>query len=140
MKQYSRRNNVEISGISDEVPDENLEGKVIDICKGAGIDSKHYYVEACHRLSLGRVNTSSSKRVIVKFLNRKYSEAMLRFKKSINSRSNVYITNSLCPYYCFLWGICRNGLINQVFYLGAVATIKVEKMALQSRHFMKMTY
>ena len=31
--QYSRRNNVEISGISNEVSDENLEEKVIDICK-----------------------------------------------------------------------------------------------------------
>ena len=31
MEQYSRRNNVEISGISNEVSDENLEKKVIDI-------------------------------------------------------------------------------------------------------------
>ena len=33
-KQYSRRNNVEISGISHEILDNNLEDKVIDICKG----------------------------------------------------------------------------------------------------------
>ena len=31
MEQYSRRNNVEISGISNEVSDENLEEKVIEI-------------------------------------------------------------------------------------------------------------
>ena len=31
MEQYSRRNNVDISGISNEVSDENLEKKVIDI-------------------------------------------------------------------------------------------------------------
>ena len=31
MEQYSRRNNVEVSGISNEVSDENLEKKVIDI-------------------------------------------------------------------------------------------------------------
>ena len=37
MEQYSRRNNVEISGISNEVSDENLEKKVIDICKESGI-------------------------------------------------------------------------------------------------------
>ena len=56
---------------------------------------------------------------------------MLRLKKSINSCSNVYITNSLCPYYQFLWGKCkdlqRKGLINQVFCLGAVVTIKVRE-------------
>ena len=98
MEQYSRRNNVEISGISNEVSDENLEKKVIDICKESGIDLNPYDIEACHRLPSGRVNTSNSKRVIVKFVNRKHSVAMLRLKKSINSRSNVYMTNSLCPY------------------------------------------
>ena len=38
MKQYSiaEKNNVEISGISSEVSDENLEKKVIDICKKSG--------------------------------------------------------------------------------------------------------
>ena len=122
---YNRRNNVEISGISKEASDENLEEK--------GIDLNSYGIEACHRLPSERVNTSNSKRVIVKFVNRKHSKAMLRLKKSINSRSNVYITNSLCPYYRFLWGKCkglqRKGLINQVFCLGAVVTIKVRENA-----------
>ena len=38
MKQYSiaEKNNVEISGISSEVPDENLKEKVTDICKKLG--------------------------------------------------------------------------------------------------------
>ena len=121
MEQYSRRNNVEISGISNEVSDKNLEKKVIDIWKESGIDLNPYDIEACQRLPSGRVNTSNRKRVIVKFVDRKHSEAMLRLKKSINLRSNVYITNSLCPYYRFLWGKCedlqRKGLIIQVFCL-----------------------
>ena len=37
------------SGISNEVSDENLERKVIDICKVAGIDLKPYDIEGCHR-------------------------------------------------------------------------------------------
>ena len=40
-----------------------------------------YDIEACHRLPSGRVNTNNSKRVIVKFVNRKHSEGMLRLKK-----------------------------------------------------------
>ena len=40
MEKYSRRNNVEISGMSNEVSDENLEEKVIDVCKETGINSK----------------------------------------------------------------------------------------------------
>ena len=131
VEQYSRRNDVEISGISNEVSDENLEKKVIGICKESGIDLNPCDIEACHRLTSGCVNTSNSKRVIVKFINRIHSEAMLHFKKSINLCSNIYITNSLCPYYRFLWGKCkdlqRKGLINQVFCLGAVVTIKVRE-------------
>ena len=81
MEQYSRRNNVEISGISNEVSDKNLEKKVIDICKESGIDLNPCDKEACHRLPSRRVNTNNSKCVIVKFIKRKHSEAMLRLKK-----------------------------------------------------------
>ena len=49
MDQYNRRNNVAISGISNEVSEENLEGKAIDICK-EGIDLKPYDIEGYHRL------------------------------------------------------------------------------------------
>ena len=37
-EQYNRRNNVKISGISNEVSDQNLEETVIGICKDFGID------------------------------------------------------------------------------------------------------
>ena len=131
VKQYSRRNNVEISDISNEVSDESLEKKVIDICKESGIHLNPYDIVACHRLPPGCVNKSNCKHVIVKFINRKHSEAMLHLKKSINSCSNVCIMNSLCPYYRFLWGKCkdlqRKDLINQVFRLGTVVTIKVRE-------------
>ena len=37
-EQYNRRNNVEISGISNEVSDQNLEQTIIGICKDSGIE------------------------------------------------------------------------------------------------------
>ena len=46
--QYSSRNNVEISGIPHEILDNNLEDKVIDICKDAGIEIGHMDIEGCH--------------------------------------------------------------------------------------------
>ena len=46
--QYSKRNNVEISGIPHEILDNNLEYKVIDICKDAGIKIGHMDIEGCH--------------------------------------------------------------------------------------------
>ena len=37
-EQYNRRNNVKLSGISNEVSDQNLEETVIGICKDSRID------------------------------------------------------------------------------------------------------
>ena len=86
-------------------------------------------IEGCHCLPLGRNSTTDNKHVIVKFVNRKDSELMLRSKKSISSKSKVHITNSLCPYCRYIWGKCkdlqRKGKLSQVFCLGAVVTIRV---------------
>ena len=82
-------------------------------------------------MPLSRNNTGGTKRVIVKFVNKKHSEDMLRLKKIISSRSKVFISNSLCPFYRYLWGKCkdmkRRDIFNQVFCLGAVGTIKVSE-------------
>ena len=61
-EQYSRRNNVEISGIHHEILDYNLEGKVIDICKDVVIEIGHMDIEGCQRLPLCRNNTGGTKR------------------------------------------------------------------------------
>ena len=105
--------------------------KVIDICQDASIETRHMDIEGWHWLPLGRNNTGGTKRVIVKFVNRKHSVNMLRLKKIISSRSKVFISNLLCPYYHYLQGKCRDlqqrGIFNQVFCLGAVVTIKVSE-------------
>ena len=128
-EQYNRGNNVEISGISNEVSDQNLEQTVIGICKDFRIEVNPLDIEGCHRLPLGRNATNTTKRVIVKFVNRKHSEAMLQRKKDINQKSKVFVSHSLCPYYWFLWGKCkelqRKGRINQVFCLGAIVTVRI---------------
>ena len=130
-EQYSRRNNVEISGIPHEILDNNLEDKVIDICKDAGIEIRHMDTEGFYRLPLSRNNAAGTKRVIVKFVNRKHSEDVLRLKKIISSRSKVFISNSLYPYYRYLWVKCkdlqRRGIFNRFFCLGSVVTIKVSE-------------
>ena len=92
-KQYSKRNNVEVSGIPHEILDHILEVKVIDICKNAVIKIGHMNIEGCHRLRLRKNKTGGTKRVRVKFVNRKRSEDMLRLKKNINYRSKVFISN-----------------------------------------------
>ena len=88
-KQYNRCKNVEISGISSEVSDQNLEGTGIGICKDSEIDVTPLNTEGCHRLTLGRNTTNTNKREIVKFVNRKHSEAMLQCKKDMNKKSCI---------------------------------------------------
>ena len=66
---YSRRNNVEFSGIPHEILDNSLEDEVIDICKDAGIETGHMGIKGCHRLLFSKNNTDSTKHVIVTFVN-----------------------------------------------------------------------
>ena len=110
-EQYNRRNSVEISGISNEC--------VIRIWKDSGIDVNSLDIEGCHRQPLGRNATNTTKRMVAKFLNRKHSAAILQRKKDINKKSKMFISHSLCPYYRFLCGKCkelqRKGQVNQVF-------------------------
>ena len=72
-EQYSRRNNVELSGIPNSISDEDLENTVINICKESGIDVNGRDIEGCHRLPLSRNSRGHDKRVIVKFVNQKYA-------------------------------------------------------------------
>ena len=98
-EQYNRRNSIEISGILNEIPDDDLEKHVIWICKNSTIAINLADIKGCHHLPLGHNSTTDNKRVIVKFGNRKHSEFKLHSKKSISSKSKLYINHSLCPYY-----------------------------------------
>ena len=50
LNQYGRRNNLEITRISDDVSDENLEGKVIKVLNEIQVDVSRSVIEACHRI------------------------------------------------------------------------------------------
>ena len=91
-EQYGRRNNVEISGISNQIPDQDLEENVVKICKDSDINISPMDIEGCHRLPLGRNSTNTTKRVITKFVSRKHYKAMLQRKKDINSKNKVFVT------------------------------------------------
>ena len=50
LEQYGRRNNIEISGILDTVPDQNLEQKVIEILDEIDVSVSPIDIEGCHRM------------------------------------------------------------------------------------------
>ena len=58
-------------GVSNKIPDQDLEKKILKICKDSDINLSHSHIEDFHRLPLGRNAINTTKRVIVKFVNRK---------------------------------------------------------------------
>ena len=110
-EQYSRRNNVELSNIPNDIPDNQLENKVIQICCESGIEVDHNDIDGCPRLPVSRYSRGDKKRVIIKFINRKHTEAeaLLFKKKSLSmliSKETFLISISqvryLCLYLCVL--------------------------------------
>ena len=55
-KQYTRRINLEISGIPNNISDEALETKCIEILEAVDISVDNSEIEACHRLPTNRRN------------------------------------------------------------------------------------
>ena len=109
-EQYNRCNNAEISGISNEVSDQNLKEIVIE-------------------LPIGRNAISTNKSVNVKFVNRKHSEAILQRKKDIIKKNKMFASHWLCPYCQFFMGTVQRTAekrrVNYVFSIGGVVTIRI---------------
>lgn len=113
--QYGRRNNIEISGIPDFVKDDDLEDTVKDILGKIDVKTLKKNIEACHRLPPTKNN--KSKKVIVRFVNRKTCENALKAKKKLSNidmeslnfykKTKIYINENLNKYYQYLSFRCR---------------------------------
>ena len=53
-EQHSWRNNIELSGIPNVIPEDNLEKVLIDICHDSGLEVQPKDIEGCHRLPASR--------------------------------------------------------------------------------------
>ena len=52
--QYSSRNNVEFSNIPNDILDNQLKSKIIQICCESGVEVDHNDIEGCHHLPVSR--------------------------------------------------------------------------------------
>ena len=101
--QYSRRECVEVVGISSLVEHDQLEPTVCRILHHIGVNISEDKIEACHRLG------KNSDRIIVKFSSRKDCQHTMRVKEDLKdldatdldlpAGTKLYINESLCPYY-----------------------------------------
>ena len=69
VEQYDRRNNIEITGIPDDIEDKSLQHSVIEIFKAADIQISHNDVEDSHHIGKCKGN---SRKTIARLVNRKY--------------------------------------------------------------------
>ena len=67
LKQYTPRNNLEISEIPNNIFDESLKTKCIEILEAVDISVDNSEIEACHRVPMNWKNKNKPKTVIVKF-------------------------------------------------------------------------
>ena len=113
VEQYDRRNNIEITGIPDDIEDKNLEHSVIEIFKAADIQISHNDVEDCHRIGKPKGN---SKKTIVRLVNRKYCKQILyngsKFKNFDGSKigmsnTKIFVNENLTNYNHQLAFNCR---------------------------------
>ena len=89
VEQYGRRNNIVISGIPDDVADDDLENAVTSIMEDVDVIVQNGDIEVCHRIGKSDQKTSS-KKTIVRFINRKYcKKALVNRKKLININSEM---------------------------------------------------
>lgn len=80
LEQYGRRNNIEISGIPENIEDHKLEETVVEVLNKIDLNVSNNDIEACHRL--GKLKDKPRK-TIVRFINRKFA------KKSLLNRKNL---------------------------------------------------
>ena len=83
VEQYGRRNNIVISGIPDDVDDDDLENAVTSIMEDVDVIVQNGDIEVCHRIGKSDQKTSS-KKTIVRFINGKYCKKALVNSKNLS--------------------------------------------------------
>ena len=112
-EQYSRREYLDILEISEIISNNNSKETVFKIFDETGVTVNSRDVEACHRLN----QKANPKKVIIKLSKRKDVARVMNNKKKLKSMKpqniglpsgcKVYINESLCKYYKYLWWKCK---------------------------------
>ena len=114
LDQYIRRENITLSGIPEELTDDKLEEKVVEVLAAIDVKVNDKDIVACHRLAKTKKerNKKEPSKVIVRFTNRKNAISSLKNKKRLRDNTNpaipknVYINDQLCPAYQRIFDEC----------------------------------
>ena len=115
LNQYGRRNNLEISGIPEDIKIDKLEEKAIEILGHVNVKIESRDIEGCHRLGKLKKN-SAPRKTIIRFVNRKNCLQALINRKSLRSMKSadmelgnekIYFNENLTPVNSRLFYLCR---------------------------------
>ena len=85
--QYGRRNNLILSSITENIPDNQLENTVTSILSDIGVNIQSEKIETSHRF--GKTDRKTiSKKTIIRFVNRKHCKKALLNKKKLSNINN----------------------------------------------------
>ena len=111
-EQYTRRENLEISGIPDNINQDQLENTVLRILESIGVQTDSYHISACHRLSRNKKQQSAN--TIIRFTDRKIIYDIFSKKKNLKVSpmkdelgSDLYITENLSPEFKNIFETCK---------------------------------
>lgn len=131
LNQYTRRENLEISGLPDDIAQKDLEIKVIEIINKIGVKITSYGLVGCHRLIKKKHQKSAN--VIVRFIDRKKTIQCFKNKRKLIDLEEelgmrLFITENLCPAYTEIYNECyrqkKAGLINKLWTYNGVVNVK----------------
>ena len=88
VEKYDRRNNIVISGIPDDISNNDFGSTVVDIMKYVDVDINSSDTEASHRIGKSDWGTAP-KKTIVCFINRKYCKKVLLKRKNFATINTI---------------------------------------------------
>ena len=133
-EQYSRRENIIISGIPESINQNNLERTVIRILRTIGLKITSYEITACHRLK--KLNPKYPSRTIVRFTNRRSVDFCLLHRERLAEckpvlRMNLRFYENLCEANETVVRYCNKlktaGFIHEFYLRNGFVKIKVEE-------------
>ena len=136
--QYTRINNIEISGIDEEILHEDLLPTVIRIINQINVPVNYHDIEACHRL-YKKTNEKGPPKVIVRFFDRKNALRCHKNKKNLDcidnyycglkNNTNIYIQENVCPTYKSIYDkayhLYKNNQIQNVWTFKGIVHIRL---------------
>ena len=130
LSQYSRRQNIELSGVPENISQRHLENHVLEVLASIGIHLQSYDLVAVHRL--GKFIKNKNRNVIIRFINRKNAYTAIQYSwKLSKSKLKYYINENMCHANRQIFNKCyrlkKNGDIFDVWFENGVVSMMINE-------------